>query len=119
MPGTFPDDFTALELFSDWALPTEYGRNSYRWRATLAESQAFYDAMLGHGAAALEYLNGFPIDELDARQTSLLNLCLAFTEVSVTIEMYGEPQPKYVFPIARFVPLHDGWNETFATGASA
>lgn len=109
MPPPLPDDFADLEPWLDWAQPSEYLRNRRRWTATMAESQAFYDVMQRRCGDALAYLDQFPLAELDARQQTLLNMCLALTEVSVTIEMYGEPSPKYVFPIERFVPVHDGW----------
>jgi hypothetical protein len=109
MPPSLPDDFADLEPWLDWAHPTEYLRNRKRWSASMSESQAFYDLMQLRCGDALAYLNQFPLSDLDVRQRALLNMCLALTEVSVTIEMYGEPQPKYVFPIERFVPVHDNW----------
>lgn len=108
MPS-LPDDFADLEPWLDWAQPTEYSRNRKRWSASMSESQGFYDIMQVRCADALGYLDQFPLADLDARQKTLLNMCLALTEVAVTIEMYGEPQPEYVFPIERFVPVHDGW----------
>ncbi len=109
MQSPLPEGFADLEAWLDWAQPTELLRNRKRWSATMAESQAFYDAMLARCGDALGYLNQFPLPELDTQQQALLNMCLALTEVSVTVEMYGEAQPKYVFPIDRFVPTHDSW----------
>lgn len=104
-----PQGFESLERFADWAKPTETGRNQKRWSASLEESQSFYDAMLTSAPDALGYLDRFPLDALDPSQTRLLNLCLALAECSATIEMYGEPRPNYVFPIERFIPVHDSW----------
>jgi len=109
MSSPLPDGFSDLEPWIDWARPTELGRNHKRWSASMAESQAFYDVMQVRGADALVYLNQFPLTALDEAQRTLLYLCLALAEVAVTVEMYGEPAPKYVFPIDRFVPVHDGW----------
>lgn len=109
MPSSLPEGFADLEPWIDWAQPTELLRNHKRWSATMAESQGFYDIMQQRAADALRYLNQYPLTGLDAAQTRLLHLCLALAEVAVTVEMYGEPQPKYVFPIDRFVPVHDGW----------
>jgi hypothetical protein len=106
----FPPGFEDVEQFSDWARPTETGRNQKRWSSSLEESQAFYDAMLIAAPRALAYLDGFPLDALDPGQSRLLDLCLALAECSATIEMYGEPRPNYVFPIERFVPVHDSWS---------
>lgn len=109
MTLSLPDGFEDLERFSAWAGATEYARNKKRWSSTMAESQAFYDAMVERAPAALEHLNKFELGTFDAEQSNLLNLCLAFVECAVTVEMYGEPQPKYVFPIDRFTPVHDEW----------
>jgi hypothetical protein len=116
MAGKFPSGFEDLEAYAAWAEPTESGRNKKRWTSTLSESQSFYDVMLVRAPAALEYLGRFPLDGLDAEQANLLNLCLGLAECAVTIEMYGEPAPKYVFPIDRFIPVHDTWPAGVAQG---
>lgn len=109
MTSPLPEGFADLEPWIDWAQPTELLRNRKRWSTTMAESQSFYDIMHARGADALSYLDQFALTALDAAQVRLLHMCLALAEVAVTVEMYGEPQPKYVFPIDRFVPVHDGW----------
>jgi len=109
MTDTLPKGFEDLLPFIDWAQPTEHGRNDKRWSSSLAESQRFYDRMIERGPAALEYLGHFDLADIDGPDRTLLDMCLALAECSATIEMYGEPQPKYVFPIARFVPTHDAW----------
>lgn len=109
MADGLPDGFEDLLPFLDWARPTELERNEKRWAVTMAESRVFYDTMLTRGAAALEYLGQFPLEEISGENLTLLNLCLALAECSATVEMYENPQPKYVFPIKRFVPVHDAW----------
>lgn len=109
MVTMLPEGFDDLLPFIDWAKPTEFERNSKRWSASLEESRLFYDAMIERGAAALDYLGRLPLDEIGGADRTLLDMCLALAECSATIEMYGEPRPKYVFPIARFCPTHDAW----------
>jgi len=108
-----PKGFSNLAPYLDWARSTELSRNEKRWSATLEESQAFYDTMLAHAPAALDYLNQFTLDHISRPENDadrrLLDLCLSLAEVSATVEMYENPQPKYVFPIQRFVPTHDAW----------
>lgn len=116
MTDKLPKGFSSLTPYLDWARSTEMSRNEKRWSATLEESQAFYDTMLAHGPAALDYLNQFTLDQIynseNEANKRLLDLCLALAEVSATVEMYQDPQPKYVFPIQRFVPTHDAWPQT-------
>lgn len=109
MSQDLPQGFDDLAPYLSWAEPTETGRNKKRWAASIEESRAFYDAMLARGPDALDYLDMFELAALDASQKRLLDMCLALTECSITVEMYGEPRPKYVFPIDRFVPVHDAW----------
>ncbi|MDY6963426.1 MAG: hypothetical protein SV862_16205 [Pseudomonadota bacterium] len=113
MNGELPKGFEDLTPFMDWARSSEMSRNEKRWSATMEESRRFYDTMLKRAPDALKFLNGFSLAEIDlpkrAPERRLLDMCLALAEVSATIEMYEEPQPKYVFPIQRFIPTHDSW----------
>lgn len=106
---SLPSGFEVLEQYLAWALPSERERNLKRWSATMQQTQAFYGAMLERTSDALDYLNQFELGDLTEAQSTLLNLCLAFVEASISVEMYEEAQPKYVFPIERFIPLHDQW----------
>lgn len=112
MTSDLPEEFKDLLPFVEWGLSTELARNTRRWSVSMDESQKFYDAMLKRGPDALAYLNQFPLAEISGADLTLLHMCLALAECSATIEMYEEPQPKYVFPIARFVPTHDAWSLT-------
>lgn len=109
MHQQLPEKFQDLNRFIDWARPTEASRNEKRWSASLEESRAFYDAMIARGPDALTYLNQFALNDITGPDRILLDMCLALAECSATIEMYENPQPKYVFPIQRFIPTHDAW----------
>jgi len=109
MADLLPPGFEDLIPFIDWAKPTERERNDKRWSSSLGESQLFYDRMIERGPAALAYLDRFALSDIEGADRTLLDMCLALAECSATIEMYGDPRPKYVFPIARFVPTHDAW----------
>ena len=109
MTEQLPQGFEDLLPFLDWARPSEMERNTKRWSATMDESRRFYDAMLARGPDALAYLNQLTLTQISGPDRALLDLCLALAECSATIEMYENPQPKYVFPIERFVPTHDAW----------
>lgn len=109
MERELPEGFEDLLPFLGWARPTERERNDKRWSSSLEESQVFYDTMLERSPAAFEYFGQRPLSEIDGADRTLLDMCLALAECSATIEMYGDPAPKYVFPISRFVPTHDAW----------
>ena len=46
MSGLLPEGFGQLEPFLGWALPTERARHAKAEASSMAEAQAFYDAML-------------------------------------------------------------------------
>lgn len=105
----FPPQFSDLERLSDWSLPTERARNSKRFGASLAELQDVYGTLIGRADDAFTLLNQTPLANLDDRQKNLLNLYLSLAEVAFAVENYGEPAPKYLMRIDRFVPVHDTW----------
>jgi len=109
MSGVFPDGFAALEPFATFALPTERARHAAIHAASLAEVQAFYDAMLPGLPGVLDHLNGFPLSDMPAPQRRLLDLCVAMAEAAMAIENYGAVNPPYLMPVDRFVPVHDEW----------
>lgn len=109
MSDTLPEEFKDLERYAAWALPTEKKRNLKRCASDIVEIRQFYEAVLPRAQAALDYLNGFPLDSLNEPNLRLLNLCLMLAESAVAIEMYGHPAYEYSMPIERFTPLHDAW----------
>ena len=61
-----PEQFADLEPFAQtWALPTGSERYQRRLDSTMAEIQAFYDAVIARGEEALTYLEQFEdLDEM-------------------------------------------------------
>ena len=81
--------FQDLEEFAElWAFATENERTRKRWASTPEEFQSFYDAMVPRIEEILAYLDGFPIDDLDAEALPLLHLALALAEVAPHIAYY-------------------------------
>ena len=109
MSGGLPDGFAGLEAFEAWALPTERERHARKSAASLAEVQAFYDAILPILPRALDHLNGFSLTELPEPERRLLDLCLAMVEAASAIENFGAVNPPYLMPVDRFEPVHDSW----------
>lgn len=109
MSGVFPEGFAQLEPFAAWALPTERARHARKSASSMAEVQAFYDAMLPVLPGALDHLNGFSLDNLPAPERRLLDLCLAMVEAAAAIENFDAVNPPYLMPVERFEPVHDNW----------
>src|SRR5436309_2122415 len=101
-----PEKFKELEPFVDaWALPTSAERHRKRLSSTMEEIQAFYDAMLPRMRQIIEFLNGFPLNDMpeDARRLSCLTLSLA--EVSSAYELFSQPGVVDDFDPARLIPV--------------
>ncbi len=102
---SLPDGFGDLEaLARDWALPTERERSLRRNRASIAEIQRFYDAMLARVDAVLEHLNRFALADLPAAEKRLLDLTLSLAEIAPAIEFYKQPAVIDGYDPLRFVP---------------
>ena len=99
-----PSAFAELEPFIDWSLGNEAERLEKRLTSSMEEIQAFYSAMLERIEEALEYLNGFPLDELPEPEQRLLNMTLSLAEVWVAVELYKQPDHPFDLDMRRFVP---------------
>ncbi len=89
---TLPAEFADLELFADWALPTEGERYAKRIASTMDELQVFYDAAFPRFEAAATYLEQFPMDALPDDAKHLLWLYCALVTVSFPVEVWRQPR---------------------------
>jgi hypothetical protein len=87
-----PAAFTDLDPFvKHWALPRESERNNKRISSSMDDLQRFYDAMLPRIGEAAKYLDQFPLDEMPADALRLLHLSLSLMEISMAVEVLGQP----------------------------
>ena len=104
-----PKEFKDLEAFvSEWALVTESERVKKRYSSTMEEIKLFYDAMLPQLETILEYLNRFSLDELPEAEKRLLYLTYSVAEISISVEIFGEPGIPHGYEPARYVSTADG-----------
>ena len=89
---TLPDQFSALEPFAGWALPTERERYDKRVACTMEELQAFYDAAFPRFEDALSYLDQFPLDTMPDDAQRLMWLYCALVTVSFPVEVWRQPR---------------------------
>jgi hypothetical protein len=90
--STFPAEFSDLEPFAAWALPTERERYDKRVASTMDELQTFYDVAFPHMEAALTYLDPMPLDALSDAARNLLWLYCALVTVSFPVEVWRQPR---------------------------
>ena len=88
-----PLAFAELESFAPtWCLATEAERWQQRHRSTMAELSAFYDAFFPRLEEAIEFCDQFPLDDLPADVTNLLQLIHSLVMVAMAVEIFGQPK---------------------------
>ncbi len=83
-----PAGFEALEPFVEtWSIDSAANRAQARLDSTEADREAFFIAARDLAAAALELLDGKPLEQFDDRETRLMNLMLSLAHVSLAVEV--------------------------------
>jgi hypothetical protein len=83
-----PDRFADLEEFvDDWALPTEKARFEKRLSTPLAQVRRFNDTIHPHMHDVIGYLNQFPLDQMPAEASTLLDLARSYMETSHPVDL--------------------------------
>lgn len=103
-----PAEFSHLEQYGDWIVPTEQARIEARLTTPYETSCAFYTAMLAEMPAIMAYLRTQPVDTGDERALALLSLALAFTEIANAVEIYGESEVPDGANLRLFVSVLEG-----------
>ena len=87
-----PPEFSDLEPFArTWCLAGEPERYAKRLASTMAEMQAFYDALFPRAEEAIAYLDKFPLDDLPDDARRLLHLLYSLIMVSFPVEIWRQP----------------------------
>ena len=88
-----PEAFADLEPFAArWCLATEPERYSTRLASSMAELQAFYDAMEPRVAAAIDHCDRYPLDDMPDDVIDLMRLVYSFVVVSFAVEVWSQPR---------------------------
>jgi hypothetical protein len=90
--SALPADFSDLEPFAGWGLPTERERYAKRLASTMEELQAFYDAAFPRLEDGMAYLDNFELDDLPDDAKRLLWLFSALVTVSFPVEVWRQPK---------------------------
>jgi hypothetical protein len=89
-----PDAFVGLEPFAaaGWCLATERERYLKRLESRMPELQELYDAAFPRFREMVDHLDQFPLDDLPERETNLLYLVYSLIQVSLAVDMWGQPE---------------------------
>jgi hypothetical protein len=102
-----PKPFHGLEMYLEWALPTEQARTAKRHASSMQEIRAFYDAMVQRLEEILQHLSGFTLENVPDDTNTLLLLTLSLAEVAPAVENFGQPDVVDGYQWSRFVPMHE------------
>jgi hypothetical protein len=83
-----PPTFAELQPFvAQWALRSEEERYALLHAVTMAQLRQFYDIMMSRLPEVLEYLNGFPLDELPDDAQTLFDLAMTLAHTAHPIDL--------------------------------
>jgi hypothetical protein len=106
--AVLPAGFEPLQRFSDWILPTERQRIEARLTTPYETSREFYDAVLAEIPRIMPYLLTRPVQSVATEDQNLLDLTLAFVEISNAVEIYEESEIPDGANLRLFVSVLDG-----------
>ena len=89
-----PDEFSNLEPFAaaGWCVESERERYSKRLASAMPELLEFYDAAFSRLREIIDHLDQFPLDDLPERERNLLHLVYSLIQVSLAVDMWGQPE---------------------------
>ena len=90
MANLLPADYSDLEQFSEWVLPTEGERYAKRLASSMDEMQAFYDVAFPRLEQSVAYLKGVSLDGISDEDQNLLWLFESLVNVSFPIEVWRQ-----------------------------
>ncbi|CAN7489580.1 hypothetical protein LJR219_003360 [Phenylobacterium sp. LjRoot219] len=91
-----PSGFETLEPFVvSWAFDRAEARAGARRSSSAADRVAFFEAAKPLLAPALAYLDQKPLDQFDAKETRLMQLCLSFAHIAMAVEVLGDDEAKH------------------------
>jgi hypothetical protein len=86
-----PDEFADLEPFAEaWSLPRERDRYDRRLSSSMAEIQAFYDAIAPRAKDALTYLDQLDLYDLPDKALNLLRMLYSLSTVSFAVDCFKQ-----------------------------
>ena len=92
MSGKLPTEFADLEPYSDWCLSSEPERFAKRLASSMAQMQAFYDAITPRAEEAIAFCDKFSLDDMPDDVLNLMHLLYSMIMVSFPVECWKQPR---------------------------
>jgi hypothetical protein len=88
-----PTQFADLEQFAPhWCLSTETERWNKRMASSMADIQAFYDAVTPRAEEAIACCDAYELDSMPEEVVNLMHLLYSWITVSFAVECWRQPQ---------------------------
>ena len=88
-----PPEFADLEPWAAmWCLATEPERWARRLASSMPELRAFYAAVFPRAEEAIAWCDRFPLDDMPADASRLLQLVHSLLMVSYAVEVWEQPE---------------------------
>jgi hypothetical protein len=88
-----PSEFAELEPYAErWCLASEPERYAARLASSMTELEEFYNAMTPHLAAAIDYCDRSPLDDMPEPVVNLMHLIYSFINASFPVEVWLQPR---------------------------
>jgi hypothetical protein len=88
-----PPEFSDLEPFAkDWSLEREPERYDRRLSSSMAELQAFYEAIFPRAKEALAYLDKLDLYDLPEQALNLLRMLYSLSTISSAVDCFKQPK---------------------------
>jgi hypothetical protein len=86
-----PSEFSDLERFSDWCLPTEPERYAKRLASSMEEMQDLYETCFPRLEEAITYCDArFPLHDMPDDAKALVHLMQSLVMVSFPVEVWKQ-----------------------------
>jgi hypothetical protein len=92
MTAMLPSEFSDLEPFNGWCLASEPERYAKRMASSMADMQAFYDAITARAEDALAYCDKFSLDDMPEDVLNLMHLLYSMITVAFPAESWKQPR---------------------------
>jgi hypothetical protein len=90
MTSLLPPEFADLNQFSQWCLATEPERFEKRMASSMADMQAFYDAITPRAEEAISFCDKFSLDDMPEDVLNLMHLLYSMIMVSFPVECWKQ-----------------------------
>ena len=89
-------DFTDLQEFiGEWGHADAHQRLNKRSNADFSDMKRFYDAVVPRLGEIIEFLNGFPVDDIPEEHQALAWMVLAACEIDDPVNIWNSSELTY------------------------